>query len=281
MRVSSLSDERVLRLLARSFVSVWLSRDHYQMAPPSKAEADELARLDRARAAGKMLGGTVCVFAVAPDGRLLATLPVQQASRPEGLLAFLEKIVAEQKPAPRPAGRGPAVAEALPRPLAAGTVRLSIWARYAGGPNRGLGSDHLVLSKTEWSAFVPTGKARVGASWKVDEKVTNKLFQLCYPPGPHYQARDCKVVTGQLDAKVVASSAAEVRIELKGQMGLRYPYRGEANDGRVSATLFGIVRYDPRRGAITSLRLASDEASYVWYWQGKPQPMKLLLAIEL
>jgi len=51
--------------------------------------------------------------------------------------------------------------------------------------------------------------------------------------------------------------------------------------GRVAATLFGIVRYDPRRGAITSLRLVSDEATYVWYWQGKPQPRnKLLLAIE-
>jgi hypothetical protein len=280
MRVSSLSDERIIRLLSRSFVSVWLSRDHYQMAAPAKAERAELDRLDRERGKRKMPGGTVCVFAVAADGRLLATLAVHQASKPENLLAFLEKIVADQRPAPRPAGGGgPAVAP-LPRPVPPGKLRLSIWARYTGGPNRGFGSDSLDLDKAEWSAFVPDGKPRVGASWKVDEKVTNKLFQLCYPPGPHYKAADCKVVAGRLDARVVAVSAAEVRIELKGQLALRYPYSGAATDGRVSAKLFGIVRYDRRRGAITSLRLASEEASYVWYWQGKPQPMKLLLAIE-
>jgi hypothetical protein len=41
MRVSSLSDEKVINLLTKYFIPVWVSRDHYQLAAPSDAEKDE------------------------------------------------------------------------------------------------------------------------------------------------------------------------------------------------------------------------------------------------
>jgi hypothetical protein len=91
MRVSSLSDERVIALLTRYFVPAWLSRDRYQLEPVSQAEKEELLRIDRERGRRGLRGGTVCVFLVAPDGAVLATQPVQQASDPENLARFLER----------------------------------------------------------------------------------------------------------------------------------------------------------------------------------------------
>ena len=88
MRVSSLSDDRVIRLITKHFVPVWFSRDHYQgeAAPEQDAEMD---RIGRVAAAHKMSNGAVCVFIVDPTGDVIGSLMVQPASDPEKLLEAL------------------------------------------------------------------------------------------------------------------------------------------------------------------------------------------------
>src|SRR5215471_4357610 len=103
MRVSSLSDERVIRLISKYFVPVWVSRDSYQLDPRNKEEQAELERLDRQRHDRGLEGGTVCVFILDPDGSVRATQRVQLAYKPENLVPFLEKIIADQKLTPRSA----------------------------------------------------------------------------------------------------------------------------------------------------------------------------------
>src|SRR3954470_1958974 len=115
MRVSSLSDERVIALVSRYFVPAWLSRDHYHADQITPAERDEVLRMDRDRAQRGLKGGSVCVYILAPDGAVLATMPVQQAHKPENLVPFLERVVAEQKLSPRSAEAAKATA-APPRP---------------------------------------------------------------------------------------------------------------------------------------------------------------------
>src|SRR5947209_4852586 len=102
MRVSSLSDDRVIDLLSRYFVPVWLSRDHYQLDAPPKAEQDELLRIDRERNARGFEGGTVSVSVLAPDGRVLATQALHRACDPAKLVPFLRDIVEKQRLEPRP-----------------------------------------------------------------------------------------------------------------------------------------------------------------------------------
>ena len=41
-----------------------------------------------------------------------------------------------------------------------------------------------------------------------------------------------------------------------------------------------MVRYHPERRVITAFTLVSDEAEYVWYWQGTPQPGKMTITLE-
>jgi hypothetical protein len=282
MRVSSLSDERVIRLLTRHFVPVWVSRDHYQLDAPTQAEREELLRIDRERGARKLPGGTVCAHVLAPDGTLLATLPVQKACKAENLLPFLEKVVAEHKVKARPAAAAKATA-AAPRAArpAAGAVRLSVYTRFDDrGANRGVSHDRVELGREEWSAFAPPAGARAGTSWEVPRKVSEKILRYAYPPLPHWDARQSKVTRSALKATVTGAAPAEVRVQLEGKLELAYPVRGERAEGRVTATLVGALRYDPRARALTVFLLTSEAAEYAWEWEGKPLSRKIALAVE-
>ena len=97
MRVSSLSDRRVIELISKYFVPAWVSRDFYQLDGDNNDEKAEVARLDGERRKRGLEGGTVCVFIVAPNGDVLATQRVQLAFKPENLIPFLQKIIADQK----------------------------------------------------------------------------------------------------------------------------------------------------------------------------------------
>jgi hypothetical protein len=280
MRVSSLSDERVLGLIRRHFVAAWLSRDRYQLDGPDKAEQEELRRIDRQRHDRRLEGGTVCVHLLAPDGTVTATLPVQKASDPAKLKAFLEDFIEREKVKPRPETR-PA-APARPRARADGAVTLRVWTRFDDkGPNRGLSADRLELTAARAAAFVPARGARVGDSWKLAADGVDPIISYFYPPLPHWDVRESKVVDRTLTATVVAASEKEVRLRLEGRVELLYPYTGKPTDGRVTAKLLGTATVDPATRTLTGLALASEEAEYVWYWKDKPQPRKMSIAVEL
>src|SRR5215831_12766978 len=101
MRASSLSDERVIELVSRYFVPVWLSRDNYQLAARSDAERAEIHRIDLDKQKRGLKGGTVCVYLLASDGAVMATLPVHQAHNPNNLVPFLKEIIEKERLKPR------------------------------------------------------------------------------------------------------------------------------------------------------------------------------------
>jgi hypothetical protein len=282
MRVSSLSDRRVIELISKYFVPAWLSRDFYQLEGDNKDEKAEIARLDRERQRRGLEGGNVCVFIVAANGDVLATQRVQLASKPENLVPFLQKIIADQKLKPRSeeAIRASAAKERDLKPKTEGGRFVHVWARLDTGANRGLSNDHVELTAAEWKAFLPPADAKPGTSWQIPEKVAHKLFQYGYPPGPYWMAKDCKVLKGALKATLTALSGEEARIQLEGEMELSFPH-GKPTEGRVTARFVGVARADRKKETLTSLALVSEQADYVWYWQGKPQPAKLRIALEL
>src|SRR5439155_25734838 len=97
MRASSLSDDRVIRLVSTYFVPVHVSRDNYLFDAPDPAIQRELGRIDADRQAKKMEGGIVAVYVLDPDGAVIASITVQQAFYPDKFVAFLEKVVADNK----------------------------------------------------------------------------------------------------------------------------------------------------------------------------------------
>ena len=284
MRVSSLSDARVIALLTKYFVPAWVSRDDYQRDPRGKDEQAELDRIDAERHRRGLEGGTVCVFVLDSDGSLLATQRVQFAYKPENLVPFLEKIIADKKLTPRDAEavRATTVQPAEIKPKTEGGRLVHVWTRCdQKGVNNGLSHDRVELTAAEWKTFAPAADARTGTSWAIPERVAHKLFQYCYPPGPHWKAKDSKVRSGTLKASLVELSAKEARIKLDGEMELSFPHTGKPTDGRVTARFVGVTHHDRKKEALTSLRLVADQADYVWYWQGKPQPIKMRIALEM
>jgi hypothetical protein len=284
MRVSSLSDERVIGLLTKYFVPAWVSRDAYQLDPRSKDEQAELERIDGDRSKRGLKGGSVCVFVLAADGDVLATLPVQQAFKPENLIPFLEKIIADHKLTPRrpESVRASAAESPAAKPKTEGGRLVDIWTRCdQSGANRGISHDRIELTAAEWKTCVPAADARAGDSWDIPQSIAHKVFQYCYPPGPHWKAKDSKVLKGSLKATLVAVSAQKARIDLEGEMELSFPHTGKPTDGRVTARFVGGADYDRTKKALTSLMLVAEQAKYVWYWQDRPQPIKMRIAVEM
>jgi hypothetical protein len=285
MRVSSLSDERIIRLVSKYFVPAWLSRDHYHMDAPGKAEQEEMWRIDRERRSRKFVGGSVCVYIVAPDGDLLATLPVQQAFKPDVLVDFLEKIIKDRKLTarkPEDAKASAAPPKEAPKPRTRGGLLLHLYTRFDGvKPDAGVSQDWVEWTAEEWKALLPAGDAEEGKSWEVPAKVADKLLVHFYPPGPNWNVSASKVLKSSLKAKLVGTSADESRVRLEGTVELGFPFRGAKPDGRVTASFTGLLRYDRKAGAVTSFLLASDEARYVYYWKEKAQPArKMRIAVE-
>jgi hypothetical protein len=285
MRVSSLSDDRVVRLLRRYFVPAWLSRDNYQQDGFFGPEKAELDRIDRERARKKLPGGTVCVFVLAADGSVLDTLPVQQAWKADNLLPFLQRIVAAHEVQPRKTEAIEASAApppAPPRPKTEGGRLFAVYTRSnASGPNRGVSHDQVELTSAEWRLLLPPETSRAGASYRVPAEAAGKLLRYAYPPLPHWDARQSKVVSVRLTGTVQSMEGDEAKVRLEGSLELAYPAEGKPTDGRVKASLVGTIRYNRRTRTLTAFGLISDSAEYVWRWDGKANTVPMALAVEL
>jgi hypothetical protein len=229
-----------------------------------------------------MKGGNVCVFLVAANGDVLATQPVQLAYKAENLLPLLQKTIADYKLKPRDAEavRASAAKPAEAKPKTEGGRFVHVWTRLDQGENRGLSNDRVELTAAEARTFLPPAEARPGTTWTIPEEIAHKLFQYGYPPGPYWMAKDCKVLKGTLKATLAAASEDEVRIQLEGEMKLSFPH-GKPTEGRVTARFMGAARADRKKQTLTSLALVSEQAEFVWYWEGKPQPARMTAAMEL
>jgi hypothetical protein len=272
----------VIALVSRYFVPAWLSRDNYQLGERAEAEREEVLRIDRDRHRRGIPGGSVCLYIVAPDGAVTASLPVQQAHKTENMLPFLERIVAQEKLRPR----SPETARALaapPRPPARpkteGGLVLHLYTRVeVKESNRGVSQDWVELTTAEWASLVPAGKA---GPQDVPREVAEKLYRHMYPPGPVWDAKNCEVLRARLTATPLPPAGGEQRFRLNGSLELIFPAKQKPADGRVTAELAGEVSYDPARRVITGLALASEEAKHVWYWKGKPQPVTMQIGVEV
>ena len=283
MRASSLSDKRVIDMISRYFVPVWLSRDNYQKDPRSKAEAAEIHRIDVDKQKRGLKGGTVCVYLIAPDGAVRATMPVQQAYKADNLLPFLKEFIEKEKLEPRDAEavQASAAKRKTVQPQSKGGLVLHVRTKNEGPrADYGTGEDWVELTADEWKSFVPKADARTGDSQKVAEKVVDKLFKHFYPPAANWKVADGTLVSRSLTATALSVSDKEVRVSLRGSVELSHPFGGANSPGTITAKLVGVLRYDPKQKDVTSFVMASEEAKFIWKWQDNPQTEKIVIVVE-
>ncbi len=283
MRASSFSNTEVVHLVSRYFVPVWLSRDDYALNKKSKAEAAEWQRIHTTAGRLGLGNGNVSVYLLDPDGTPLASLVVGKALSPDKLIALLRKVIDEKHYQPRKPEAVAATRRPLPGaipPRTPGGLVVHVWTRFlTGETEKGLGEDWVELAPAEWAELMPGANARTGTTWSVSRKVVDRLYQYCYPPLCEYNASSSKVREAKLTACVSAVSAQEIQVSLHGTLELDHSRDG-VNDGRVSARLIGLVTYDPGRKVVTSLRLASEQATFTWHWKGQANPSRIAIGME-
>jgi hypothetical protein len=280
MRASSLSDKTVVELLSKYFIPVWLSTDDHDLVPKEKAEAEEYVRYRKLAHAQGMSASTVQVYVILPNGDLRTTLHVAKAMQADNLRRLLQQTVADLKLEPRAAI--PRAADVRPRakPRDKDKTEFHIVARYLGPrATSGLAHNWVELDAAECANFVPRD-VKKDFAWEVPAATANKLYANFFPPGPNYQAGNGKVEESSLTARVAAVEEGRALVLLRGRLLLQHRIGGKETDGEVRARVSGYALIDVKSRKLTELALITDDADFVWHWQGQAQPSKFTAFVE-
>jgi hypothetical protein len=283
MRAGPLSNAKVVGLINRYFVPVYVSNEDYAKNGPAPAEEKaEKQRVYREALQAKLSTGTVHVYVLTPDGHPVDSLHVATASKVEELTAMLERAVAKLK---APAG-GPLVKPApqsRPAGAAADALVLHVTARYLhrkgnelvplgaearrgesrnAGWHANPGEDWVVLPRPEWAKLLPAGKAEPGRSWAPDAEVVAELLTHFYPPTENNNVARNRIEEQSLRAKVLSVEGGVARARLDGRLKMKHRFYHRDDDNRVEAALLGYLEYEPRTGAIRGFQLVTDGATY-------------------
>ena len=281
MRASSLSNKEVTELLSRYFVPVLSARDDSRNVQPSKEDQVELLRIARECQKNKLEAGSVCVYILRPDGSVAATQLVQKACKPDQLIPLLKSIVAKEKIKPSQSKARAAARRPMDRKSTGGAL-LHIWTRFEGNrADYGTSEDWVELTAADCAALAPPADAKDGAAWTIPPSVVEKLARFFYPPGPNWDHRLGKVLKAELSATLAASTERHQELTLRGKAERTHPFAGAGTDGTVSTKLAGFARWDRQKKVFTALAIVSEDATYVWQWQGKPQVERMAIAVEL
>jgi hypothetical protein len=275
MRAGPLSDPKVISLLNRYFVPVYISNEDYHGKPPAvpPEEAQAHQRIYREALQEKRPAGSVCVYLVAPDGKGLDSLIVSDAARPGQLQKLLEAAVAklgttEGKPLVPPAAQS-AAPKAEPGSL---VCHLVARVDHRGSWGEFPSENWVVLRPEDQAAFVPPGAADAGATWEIDRQAAARLLTYFYPQtetcncaldavegGPHQH----RIEQLALKGRVVSVQGETVLARLEGGVKIKhtfYPKRDD--DNRAEATVLGYVEFDRGKKEVRSLRLVTEKATY-------------------
>ena len=269
-----------MELLNRYYVPVYTANEDYRDG--GAAPADERAQLDRIRKEGHAAGlsvGTVHVFVLAPDGRLLDTMHVALA-RPDTLAQFLEKHARALNTAAGSAVVKPA--PPAPPSCPPGALQVHVVARYlerqpdggyalvtnAGGNWSALpGEDWVALDRDALNDLLPPKSApgaplAAGRTWNVGPAVAAPLLNRFYPPTENNDLAKNRIERQTLRATVVSVTGKTALARLDGELVMKHPFYHKDDNKVVRATIVGYVEFEPASRRVRSLRLVTDRATY-------------------
>lgn len=280
MRASSLSNGKVISLLNGYFVPVYVSNEDYR--PKGDAPADEKAERNRiwqeAAKAG-LSSGTVHVYILDPDGKVIDSQHVATASKVDQLTGMLERTVdrlklQEGKPVVKPAQQSCApkcVADALvlhlternlrkqgtdlvPVKPALGETRSANWGSYAA-------EDWIVLERADWQKLLPRTDVKAGGRWDLDKETCARFLNYFYPSTENNDIAKNRIDEQELTATVLSVEQGVVRARLDGHLKMKHPFYHKDDDNVVDATMVGLLEFEPGKG-IRTLQLATTKGSY-------------------
>jgi hypothetical protein len=281
MRASSLSNRDVIDLLSNYFVPVWLSTDDFELVPKDRKETEAYQRYKKQAKAQGLSASTVQVYIIMPDGTLRTTLHVAKAIQGDNLRSLLAKTVEECVLEPRPAGtRRPPQMRPRRRAEAKDGVEFHVMARYLGPrASSGVAEAWIPVTAAECAQFVPR-ELRKDLSWSLPAETTNKIYRQFFPPLPNYTPDRSRVEESSLTATVEAVDGDRALLRLRGTLHMKRSVTIQERDSDIRARTSGYALVNGKTRTLQELGLVTDDADFVWYWQGKPQPSKITASVE-
>lgn len=273
MRAGPLSDPKVIALLNRAFVPVYVSNEDYEGGgvPPDEKKAYQ--RIYHEALQEKRSAGSVCVYLLAPDGKGFDSIIVSKAAEPGVLQKRLAAAVERFKPGEGKTLVAPAAQSVPPRGVP-GSLVLHLVARvdhrYSWGefPSE----NWIVLQPADLAKLSPPMDVKPGDAISLDKDVVAKVLTYFYPQTETCNASHDVSEKGShrhrieqlaLAGKVVSVEGSKVRVRIDGRQRLKHTfYPGRDDDNVAAATVVGYLDFDRATKKVSALRLVTETATY-------------------
>lgn len=265
MRAGPLSNPKIINVLNRYFVPVYTVNDEYARDGAALAEEKtERERIFREGYAAKMSVGTVHVYILNPEGHLIDSLHVAEASKPERLLATLNKTISTLQIEPGPPAVPPCPQSCAP-PSGSNSLTLHVVARLLDG--RGAwggipGEDWILLDTREQQALFSSDHPKVGDTWIADRAVSEKILTHFYPATENNDVRKNRFEEQDLKATIVSLDHDIARVRLDGHFRMQHSFYHKDDGKMVDATVIGFMDFDLRRKRAVSIQMMTEKATY-------------------
>jgi len=264
MRTGPFSSTAVIDRLNASFVPVFAVNEDYTgdgVAP--KEEKAEYQRIYREALAKKFSAGTVHVYVINPKGDVIGTRHVAEAAKTKELIAFLDEITAKLGTKPGKPLVEPK-AQSAPPEHPKGSLVLHLAARGLGGGGSwdGTAENWVVYNPDEVKQLLPAGKVEANTTWEPDAKLATRLLVHVYPVTENNDPKKNEIREQALTGKVIAVKDGVAVARFDGRLVMRHDFYHKPDGNVVETGLIGYIEFEPATGAVRSLRLATDGATY-------------------
>jgi hypothetical protein len=251
MRAGPLSNTNIIGLLNQYFVPVYVVNEDYARKGPAPAEEKtELQRIFKAGHAAKKSVGSVHVYILNPEGKLIDSMHVAEAAKPKVLTAMLQKTVDELKlrPSPPVAKVQP---QSAPPVCGEGSLLLHLVSRSVDG--RGAWTDFPVEN---WIVLTADEQKALMAE-QPDAAVLKKILTHFYPATENNDVSKNRFEDLSATTKRVGS-----RAQLNGSFKMAHSFYHKEDGKAVEADFIGFADYDAAAGRIARLQLTTRDARY-------------------
>jgi uncharacterized protein YnzC (UPF0291/DUF896 family) len=264
MRTGPFSSPAVINRLNASFVPVYaVNEDYTGDGNAPRDEKEEYQRIYREALRKKMSAGTVHVYVVDPKGEVIGTRHVADAAKTKELIAFLDEITARLGTKPGKPLVAPK-AQSAPPEHPKGSLVLHLAARGLGGGGSwdGTAENWVVYTPDEIQRLLSTGTVDAGTTWEPDAKLVARLLIHVYPVTENNDPKKNEIREQALTGKMIGVKDGVATARLDGRLVMRHDFYHKPDGNAVETGLIGYVEFEPATGAVRSLRLATDGATY-------------------
>ena len=250
MRAGPLSNTNIIALLNQYYVPVYVVNEDYARKGCAPAEEKaELQHIFKEGHAAKKSVGSVHVYILNPEGKLIDSMHVAEAAKPKVLTAMLQKTVTDLKL--RPGGAVAKVhAQAAPPAAEEGSLLLHLVSRSTDG--KGAWTEFpvenwIVLTAEEQNALLAE---------QPDQSVLKKILTHFYPATENNDVSKNRFE--QLSASAKRSGS---RVQLSGTFKMAHSFYHKEDGKMVESDFIGFADVDPA-GQIKNFQMTTRDARY-------------------